>query len=82
MSAYNLNVSLGSSVVPYGLIAQAAFADIGISFQETADHEASLSHNGELVTDQAQITSILAGKAAVIEGSSKVCLMDTDCAFA
>lgn len=72
MADYTLNVSLKANPFPYGLIAQATFVDIETSFHDTAENDVTLSHHGELVTDQAQIVTLLAGKAAVLEGSSSV----------
>jgi hypothetical protein len=76
MAEYTLNVSLKANPIPYGLIAQAIFANIETSFHDTAEHDITLSHRDELVTDQAQLATLLAGKASVLEGSSKVCLLD------
>lgn len=61
MAESTLNVSLKASSIPYGFAAQAAFANIETSFLDTAEHEISFRHNGQLVTDQAQIATLLAG---------------------
>lgn len=72
MAEYTLNVSLKANPIPYGLIAQAIFANIETSFLDTAEHDITLSHRSELVADQIQIATFLAGKAAILEGNSKV----------
>jgi glutamyl-tRNA synthetase len=76
MADYTLNVSLKANPIPYGLIAQAIFANIEASFLDTAEHDITLNHGGELVTDQVQIAHFLAEKAAILEGSSKVSGLD------
>lgn len=76
MAEYILNVSLKANPIPYGLIAQAIFANIETSFHDTAEHDITLSHRNELEADQARIATILAGKAALLEGSSKVGYLD------
>jgi hypothetical protein len=73
-----LNISLKPSSIPYGLAAQAVFSNVEISFLDTAEHEISLSHNGKLVIDQTEITTILAGLATSPGSNSKVCLFVTD----
>ncbi|KAG8813754.1 hypothetical protein FRC17_001441 [Serendipita sp. 399] len=68
----SLNVSLKSSSIPYGLIAQAAFADVETTFLDTAEHdEVVLSHTGKSITDQGEITHLLAQKSGFVQGSSK-----------
>jgi hypothetical protein len=76
MADYTLNVSLKANPIPYGLIAQAIFANIEASFLDTAEHDITLNHGSELVADQVQIANFLAGKAAILEGSSKVSALD------
>jgi hypothetical protein len=73
-----LNISLKQSSIPYGLAAQAVFANVETSFLETAEHEISLSHNGKRVIDQTEITTILAGLATSPGSNSKVRLLTTD----
>ncbi|KAG8841612.1 hypothetical protein FRB91_004825 [Serendipita sp. 411] len=71
MATKVLNVSLRASVIPYGLIAQAAFANVETSFLDTAEHDATLGHNGQTITDQDQIARILAEKAGgIAQGTS------------
>ncbi|KAG8773326.1 hypothetical protein FRC16_005418 [Serendipita sp. 398] len=71
MATKVLNVSLRASVIPYGLIAQAAFAKVETSFLDTAEHDATLGHNGQTITDQDQIARILAEKAGgIAQGTS------------
>jgi hypothetical protein len=72
-----LNLSLKASSIPYGFAAQAVFANIENSFLDTAEHEISLSHNGKLVIDQTEITTILAGLATSAGSDSKVRLFTT-----
>ena len=72
MATDALNVSLKASTLPYGLIAQATFASIETSFLDTAEHEITLSHNGKLLTDPDEITSVLADRPSTAQGSSKV----------
>jgi len=76
MAEYILNVSLKANPIPYGLIAQAIFANVEASFLHTAEHDITLSHHSELVVDQGQIATLLAGKAAISEGSSKASVLD------
>jgi hypothetical protein len=76
MAEYILNVSLKANPIPYGLIAQAIFANIEASFLDTAEHDITLSHHNELVVDQVQIATLLAGKAAISGGSSKARVLD------
>jgi len=68
-----LNVSLKASSIPYGFAAQAAFANIEMSFLDAAEHEISLHHNGKLVIDQTEIATILADIAAPAASNSKAC---------
>lgn len=73
-----LNISLKVSSIPYGFAAQAVFANVETSLLDTAEHEISLSHNGKLVIDQTEITTILAGLATSAGSNSKVRLLVTD----
>lgn len=75
MADSTLNVSLKASSIPYGFAAQAAFANTETSFLDTAEHEITLRHNGELIIDQAQIASTLAGMVPGAASNSTVCVI-------
>lgn len=71
MATDGLNLSLKAGALSYGLIAQAAFANIETSFSTSGEHEISLRHNGKLFTDWDEIASVLADCSKPAQGSSK-----------